>query len=115
MKATVTLRDDASDYAMSCPNCATTSQARAHSRPDKRHRAAVMECDQCGASWMLEVTVRIIAPGRAQNARNATARAKCGTNSGYVTHVKRGESPCPQCRKAHNLYQQNVRKAARAA
>lgn len=114
MKATVTLRDGASDYAMACPTCATTCQARATSRPEKRHRAAVMECHNCGASWSLEVTVRTITPGRAQNARTPSARAKCGTNSGYVTHVKRGESPCPDCRKAHNVYQQQHRKAAAA-
>lgn len=27
--------------------------------------------------------------------------AKCGTDSGYTRHVKRGEPACPACRQAH--------------
>jgi len=115
MKATIALRDTSGDYAMACPNCGTTCQALATSRPEKRHRAAVIECATCGASWTLEITVRTITPGRAQDRRPAGQSVKCGTNPGYVTHVKRGESPCPECRKAHNLYQQQYRKAATAA
>ena len=29
-----------------------------------------------------------------------------GTNSGYVVHRKRNETPCDACKQAHNLYKQ---------
>lgn len=28
----------------------------------------------------------------------------CGTVSGYVTHLNKGEKPCEECNKAHNEY-----------
>ena len=28
----------------------------------------------------------------------------CGTISGYVTHLNKGEKPCEECNKAHNEY-----------
>ena len=31
----------------------------------------------------------------------------CGTHGGYQTHKKRGETPCDDCRLAHNAYKQN--------
>ena len=34
---------------------------------------------------------------------------RCGTYSGYTTHIKNKESPCEECRVASNTYRRNKR------
>lgn len=31
--------------------------------------------------------------------------APCGTNAAYKRHCRAGEPPCPECKKAHTLYE----------
>ena len=38
----------------------------------------------------------------------------CGTNSGYNSHVRKGEKTCDACRHAHARYQSGFRVAVRA-
>ena len=35
---------------------------------------------------------------------------KCGTDTGYVYHLKKRETPCAMCKQAHNEYQRNYNK-----
>lgn len=40
---------------------------------------------------------------------------QCGTNSGYVTHIKRTEPPCDLCTLAHNVYMGDYKRRRKQA
>jgi FtsZ-binding cell division protein ZapB len=40
---------------------------------------------------------------------------KCGTNSGYVRHLRQQEQPCPACKTARAMYQRDYRRRKAAA
>ena len=46
---------------------------------------------------------------RAHKAVRTQRLIKHGTNSGYAVHRKRGEEPCDDCKKARNVYQQELK------
>lgn len=46
--------------------------------------------------------------------RKAETAAKCGTRSGYVSHRRRGQEPCQECRIANRFYTAERREVERA-
>lgn len=55
---------------------------------------------------------------RAQEAVRSTEpdhSAKCATHSGYVTHLRKNETPCEPCRDASAAYHRAYRREARKA
>jgi cytidine deaminase len=36
--------------------------------------------------------------------------SKCGSDTGYVYHLRKQETPCAICKQAHNEYQRNYNK-----
>ena len=39
--------------------------------------------------------------------------ATCGTHAAYVRHLRHKETPCEQCRLAHNQYMRTMRQHRR--
>ena len=52
---------------------------------------------------------------KGQPARTALKPIVHGTNAGWQAHIRRGETPCDECRHAHNRYHNAVRRERRRA
>ena len=88
-----------------CPKCGRETST-VTSRKFQSEMVAVIKCQnktRCAYEWLVHLTITPSRQPVASAIPNRGIDPACGTDSGYMKHVRSGEPTCRECRRAHAL------------